>query len=92
MIKNPENGKILSNFKGEIRFENVTFAYPKDKSNVVLRNINLKLNSNKSGFVGESGCGKSTIMQLILRFYDPDSGSITMDGVDLRLLDLKWLR
>jgi ATP-binding cassette subfamily B (MDR/TAP) protein 1 len=42
--------------------------------------------------VGESGCGKSTIFQLIMRFYDPDQGRITLDGVDLKLIDLKWLR
>jgi ATP-binding cassette subfamily B (MDR/TAP) protein 1 len=42
--------------------------------------------------VGESGCGKSTIFQLIMRFYDPDQGRITLDGIDLKLIDLKWLR
>lgn len=47
---------------------------------------------NKTGLVGESGCGKSTIIQLIMRFYDPDEGRITLDGYDLRLLNLVWLR
>ena len=42
--------------------------------------------------MGESGCGKSTTFQLILRFYDPDEGKITLDGIDLRELDLNWLR
>jgi ATP-binding cassette, subfamily B (MDR/TAP), member 1 len=42
--------------------------------------------------VGESGCGKSTIFQMIMRFYDPDQGRVTLDGVDLRDLDLNWLR
>jgi ATP-binding cassette subfamily B (MDR/TAP) protein 1 len=46
----------------------------------------------KSGLVGESGCGKSTILQLVMRFYDPDEGRITLDGHDLRTLELKWLR
>jgi ATP-binding cassette subfamily B (MDR/TAP) protein 1 len=43
-------------------------------------------------FVGESGCGKSTILQLIMRFYDPDEGVITIDGYDLKTIDLGWLR
>jgi ATP-binding cassette subfamily B (MDR/TAP) protein 1 len=42
--------------------------------------------------MGESGCGKSTILQLMMRFYDPDVGVITLDGVDLKALDLQWLR
>ena len=44
------------------------------------------------GIVGESGCGKSTIFQLIMRFYDPDEGRVTLDGIDLKQIDLKWLR
>jgi ATP-binding cassette, subfamily B (MDR/TAP), member 1 len=42
--------------------------------------------------MGESGCGKSTLLQLMMRFYDPDAGRITLDGIDLRDLDLRWLR
>ena len=45
-----------------------------------------------TAFVGESGCGKSTIFQLMMRFYDPDEGRVTLDGNDLRDLDLNWLR
>lgn len=45
-----------------------------------------------SGIIGKSGSGKSTIFQLIMRFYDPDDGAIYLDGVDLRDLDLDWLR
>ena len=52
----------------------------------------MEINLNKTSFVGESGCGKSTIMQLIMRFYDPDQGRITLDGHDLRTIDLIWLR
>jgi ATP-binding cassette, subfamily B (MDR/TAP), member 1 len=57
-----------------------------------LKNLNLEINSKITAFVGESGCGKSTIFQLIMRFYDPDQGRITLDGVDLKQLDLYWLR
>lgn len=52
----------------------------------------MEINKNKVAFVGESGCGKSTLMQLIMRFYDPDQGYITIDGYDLRTIDLAWLR
>lgn len=52
----------------------------------------MEINKNKVAFVGESGCGKSTILQLIMRFYDPDEGTITIDGHDLKTIDLVWLR
>ena len=52
----------------------------------------MEINVKNSAFVGESGCGKSTVFQLIMRFYDPDEGRITLDGVDLRDLKLEWLR
>ena len=72
MIRNPENGVKIANLKGEIKFYNVTFAYPKEKDRKIIRNLHLELSINKNGLAGESGCGKSTIMQLIMRFYDPD--------------------
>jgi ATP-binding cassette subfamily B (MDR/TAP) protein 1 len=46
----------------------------------------------KTALVGESGCGKSTIIQLLERFYDPNAGTLTLDGVEIKDLDLKWLR
>ena len=69
---------------GVIRFENVTLAYPKDKSKIILENLNLTIDSKSSGIMGHSGCGKSTILQLIMRLYNPDSGVITLDGVDIK--------
>jgi ATP-binding cassette, subfamily B (MDR/TAP), member 1 len=58
----------------------------------VLQNLNLEINCRHTGVMGESGCGKSTILQMMMRFYDPDEGRVTLDGVDLREFDLPWLR
>jgi ATP-binding cassette subfamily B (MDR/TAP) protein 1 len=59
----------------------------------VLKDLNLTVEMGQiNAFVGESGCGKSTIVQLAMRFYDPDAGRITLDGHDLRDFDLAWLR
>lgn len=92
LIKNPPNGIIIKDLKGVIKFENVTFSYPKDPSRKVFKNLNLEFDINKTGLVGESGCGKSTTLQLVMRFYDPEEGRVTLDGHDLRTLDLIWLR
>lgn len=70
----------------------MSFAYPKDKSKKILNNLTIEIDSTFSAFVGESGCGKSTIFQLLMRFYDPDEGRITLDGIDLKDIDLTWLR
>lgn len=92
MINNPPNGIRIDNLQGKIRFENITFSYPKDRSRKVFDNLTMDFDVNKTGLVGESGCGKSTTLQLIMRFYDPDQGRVTLDGHDLRTLDLVWLR
>lgn len=63
-----------------------------DKSKNILQDLSLVIDTQSVAFVGESGCGKSTIFQLMMRFYDPDEGRITLDGVDLRELDIYWLR
>jgi ATP-binding cassette subfamily B (MDR/TAP) protein 1 len=91
-IKNPANPIRPTGFKGVIKFENVTFSYPKEPTKKILENFSVEFNNHSSALVGESGCGKSTIFQLLMRFYDPDEGRITMDDVDLRDLDLVWLR
>lgn len=91
-VKNPINGIKIQNFRGLIKFHNVHFSYPKEPNKKILNGINLEINKNKVAFVGESGCGKSTIFQLIMRFYDPDQGFITIDGYNLRDIDLVWLR
>ncbi|CAG9764190.1 unnamed protein product [Ceutorhynchus assimilis] len=79
--------------KGEIQFKNVTFAYPTRKRQVILENFNLSVPSGKTiAIVGASGNGKSTIVALLERFYDVDSGTVTIDGHNLKTLDPTWLR
>ena len=70
----------------------VSFAYPKYKDQKILNNFNIKIDAKNAGIVGPSGKGKSTIFQLIMRFYEPDEGGVYLDGEDLRDLDLEWLR
>lgn len=81
----------LKDVKGEIEFKNVGFSYVEDKA--TLKNINLTIPAGKTvALVGHSGGGKSTIMSMILRFYDPKVGVISLDGHDLRDLSLKSVR
>lgn len=76
--------------KGDIEFENVTFAYKKGKE--VLKNFSLKVKQGQSiALVGETGAGKSTIVNLISRFYEPTSGVIKIDGKDYKQRSVAWL-
>lgn len=89
-IKNPEKPMPLSAFENTIEVKNVNFAY---QDQLVLKNINFTLSRGKTiALVGPSGGGKSTLADLIPRFYDPSSGEICLDGNDLRSFDLKELR
>ncbi len=82
-LKDKENAIELKNLNEGIEFKNVNFAYTQD--HLVLKNLNLKVNKNEMlAIVGNSGGGKSTMVNLIPRFYDVTSGSITIDGIDLR--------
>ena len=77
--------------RGQITFENVDFAYLAEKP--VLSNINVQIDAGQSvGLVGQSGAGKSTFVNLVLRLYDPVQGRILLDGIDVRELDLNELR
>ncbi|XP_075067977.1 ATP-dependent translocase ABCB1 isoform X2 [Mixophyes fleayi] len=79
--------------KGDIEFRNVKFSYPSRPDIQVLKGLNLTVPSGRTvALVGSSGCGKSTTVQLIQRFYDPEDGSITIDGQDIRNLNIKYLR
>ena len=77
--------------KGEIVFENVTFAYPNRKP--ILQNLSVRLPAGKTlAIVGSTGSGKSTLIRLLLRFYEPQEGRILLDGHDIRTLPLDDLR
>lgn len=92
-IVNPEKPVTMDNLKGNITFKNVSFAYADDPDTLILDNLNLEVKQGQSvALVGPSGGGKTTICNLIPRFYDVTSGTLEMDGVDVRALDLKFLR
>ncbi|KAJ6605662.1 P-loop containing nucleoside triphosphate hydrolase protein [Mycena sp. CBHHK59/15] len=86
-------GKKPDDIHGEIVLENVTFSYPSRPTLPVVRGLSLKFEAGKTAaLVGASGSGKSTIVSLVERFYDPTSGRVSLDGVDVKDLNLKWLR
>ena len=93
-VDDPAQGRDLpQQGKGAIAFENVQFHYPTRPDQAALAGINLTLKPGETvALVGPSGAGKSTIFQLLLRFYDPISGRITFDGVDLRDMDRATFR
>ncbi|WP_158792542.1 ABC transporter ATP-binding protein [Granulicella sp. L60] len=77
--------------RGEIVFEHVAFGY--DKEDLILRDVNFRIEPGQLiGIVGPTGGGKSTVVSLIARFYDPTSGAVTLDGVDIRRYKLRSLR
>lgn len=78
---------------GTIDFHKVSFAFPARPDAPVLDDFSLHIEGGMTvGLVGASGCGKSTVVQLIERFYDPQVGSISLDGKDLKSLNVRWLR
>lgn len=78
---------------GSITFNNVDFSYSKDKDNLVLENINIKINSGETiGIIGGTGSAKSTLVQLIPRLYDVTNGTVEVGGVDVRNYDIETLR
>ena len=85
-VQDPQEGRALPQpAQGHIRFEGVHFTYPSRPETAALDGIDLDIRPGETvAFVGPSGAGKTTIIQLILRFYDPVAGRITLDGIDLR--------
>ena len=92
LIENDENKELILN-KGDIEFRNITFKYQEETKNSVLNSVNLKMLGGKmTSIVGHSGAGKSTILSLIPRFYDPTSGDIQMDNQSIYKCTLNSLR
>ncbi len=87
--ENPKEIKIQK----RVRFENLSFAYPTRPGVLALSEVNFSINSGeKIAFVGPSGSGKSTIANLVMRFYDPQEGCVSFDGIDIREFDIHDLR
>lgn len=85
--------KTLDKVEGAITFSEVCFSYPKRPDALVLKSVSVTIPAGcTTAFVGSSGSGKSTLISLLLRFYEPDSGQVSLDGNDIRSLDLHWLR
>ncbi|KAK3404266.1 hypothetical protein EUGRSUZ_K00570 [Eucalyptus grandis] len=88
-----ESGVTLENVKGEIELRQISFKYPSRPDIQIFKDLSLTIHSGKTiALVGESGSGKSTVIALLQRFYDPDSGRITLDGIEIQKLQLKWFR
>jgi subfamily B ATP-binding cassette protein MsbA len=88
-IKNSDNSIIIDTFTDAVQFHHVSFSYEKEK---VLDNISFTLQKGKTiALVGPSGGGKSTIADLVPRFYDPTEGKVTLDGVDLKAIEINSL-
>ncbi|XP_030285446.1 bile salt export pump [Sparus aurata] len=88
-----EEGHKLDKVKGDIEFHNVTSFYPSRPDVKILNDLSMQIKAGETtAFVGPSGSGKSTTIQLIQRFYDPMEGTVTLDGHDIRTLNIQWLR
>ena len=88
-----ETGSRPSGTQGRVELRNVKFNYPSRKEVDILKGLNLTIESGRTvALVGPSGCGKSTVIQLVQRLYDPDHGTVMLDGLDLRSLNVGWLR
>ncbi|XP_062035527.1 ATP-dependent translocase ABCB1 isoform X1 [Lepus europaeus] len=88
-----EAGHKPDNIKGNLEFRNVHFSYPSRKEVKILKGLNLKVQSGQTvALVGNSGCGKSTTVQLMQRLYDPTDGVVSIDGQDIRTMNVRYLR
>ncbi|KAJ6705942.1 ATP-BINDING CASSETTE SUB-FAMILY B [Salix purpurea] len=86
-------GEELKNVEGTIELRGVQFSYPSRPDALIFKDFDLKVRSGKSiALVGQSGSGKSSVLALILRFYDPTAGKVMIDGIDIKKLKVKSLR
>lgn len=91
-ICNPQNAIVLESVKGNIRFDGFSFAYPNTDANV-LKNISFEIKAGESvGIVGKIGCGKTTLVNTLLRLYNIEKGKVFIDGHDIMDCDLQSLR
>ncbi len=90
-LKDSEDAIVLDNLKGSVEFDNVKFGYNEDK--IIINNFNAKIKpGQKVAIVGPTGAGKTTIVNLLMRFYELNSGSIKIDGIDITKLKKSSLR
>ncbi|KAK2972823.1 hypothetical protein RJ640_028351 [Escallonia rubra] len=93
LVSYETRGKVLEAVEGNIELREVHFAYPSRQEKLILKGFSLSIPAGKVvALVGSSGCGKSTIISLVSRFYDPTKGTIFIDNHDIKDLDLKFLR
>ncbi|CAA0830309.1 ABC transporter B family member 1 [Striga hermonthica] len=91
--RNNESGLELNSITGQLELKNVDFCYPSRPETQILKDFSLTVPAGKTiALVGSSGSGKSTVVSLIERFYDPTSGQVLLDGHDIKALKLRWLR
>ncbi|KAG2569204.1 hypothetical protein PVAP13_7NG371700 [Panicum virgatum] len=93
IVNDHKDGKWLAEVHGNIEFKEVTFSYPSRPDVMIFRDFSLFFPAGKTvAVVGGSGSGKSTVVALIERFYDPNEGQVLLDNVDIKTLQLRWLR
>eukprot|EP01133_Synstelium_polycarpum_P008407 gene8407-9888_t len=88
-----KTGESMPEIRGDIEFKNISFAYPSRPNKQIFNDFSLSIpHGKKIALVGDSGGGKSTVISMLERFYNPSEGTITLDGVDIKDLNLTWLR
>jgi ATP-binding cassette subfamily B (MDR/TAP) protein 1 len=92
-VRNEAPGVQLPNLRGNFSFQDVEFEYPAKRGVAILKKISFEIEAGKkTALVGESGSGKSTCLHLLERFYDVEKGKLLIDGVEIKKVDLDWLR